>query len=344
MTKTSKTVAIVAGVVLVLFLCACMIVGGLYFLGKDSTPTPTAVPSQEIHPTQTIQPNLPVPPLAPPTIIPPTLAPVPTATEVTTLPFDADINLNGTTLKVFSVVYTTINGGEDSVAYVENPEQVYFLVSLYSADKDLSFFYNNYQDSILLIDPVKNQSVEFDYMNWSLDDTPANNGYLKISFPISEPMTQAVLHITDGVDIDLSPLIPTGTEYQSPWIDVAQPFTLDGVPLQIQSAEIYDEYINPVKDTPVEKDNPTDKIIVLKFTSSQNDLSYLGDSALPYILVDGTNQYNQYDYDYIAWTTAENTGDGELLYIFIVPQNVGSYVLYIPFDTLIDLTSILTVR
>lgn len=342
--KISKTVAIVAVVVFVLSLCACMILGGLYFLGKDSSTTPTGVPSEQIHPTQTRQPNLPMPPLVPPTSILPTLVPVPADAGVNLLPYDADINLNGTTLKVFDVVYTTINGGEDSVAYTENHGEVYFLVTLFSNDKNMGFFYENYHDSILLIDPVRNQSIEFDYMNWSLDDTPANNGYLKISFVTSEPLTQAVLHITDGVDIDLSPLIPAGAEYQSPWLDTINSFTLDDIPLQVQSAEIYNDYVNPVEGTLVEKDNPTDKVFVLKFTSSQNDLSHLGNLPLPFILVDGTDQNNQYEFNYIAWTTAESTGGGELLYIFLIPENVGSYVLYIPTDALIDLTPVITVR
>ncbi|KKS91838.1 MAG: Protein kinase [Candidatus Collierbacteria bacterium GW2011_GWB1_44_6] len=335
--KNIKIVLVVGGVVVIAVLCVCFLVGALLLLGNNNPPSP--------EPTTQTQPlPLQAPSLLPPTPVPAsTLAPPPTDTAVNILPSDAEINLNGKTLAVYSVIYSDINGGEDSVSMVTNPDQHYVLVTLYSNDKDMGFFYQNYSDSVLLIDPVSNESYEFDYMNWSLDDSPSNSGYIKISFPVSNPFSQAVLHIADGVEIDLTPLLPVGSEFQNPWIAVELPFIFDNIPLQVKSAEVFDSYFNPVEQTMVEKVNPTDKIFVLTFTSSQTDLSYFG-SVLPFILVDGTNQWNQYGSDYYAWTTAGSIGDGELLYIFVIPENTGSYVLYLPYYTLIDLTPIISVQ
>lgn len=333
MSKTTQTVLVVIGVLVVLVLCACAILMGFYILGSNSQETATSVPSTQPVPTG-------IPTLQPTVQALPTVEPTSIVTQTSYLPYDSELNFDGKVLKIMSVVYSPINGGEEGVS-ISGPDQNFCVITLYSADKDLGFFYPAYKDTISLIDPSNNQSFDFDYMNWSLDDSPTNSGYLKISFAMSAPLTQAVLHVKDGMDVDLTPLLPANQEVQNPWIDVSQPFDFAGTQLQIQSINLYDNYKNPVTGEYVEKNNDSDKILTVELSSPQNDLSYMKEAA-QFIVVDGSNTENQYPYNYLAWTIPGGNSNGGLIYIFVIPSNTNSLLLYVPFDTMIDLTPMVT--
>ena len=321
--KMSKKTAIVLAIVVGLaFLCLCGVLFFFFVLGSGSTPnTPTIVPSV-------------------PTTAPSTQPQAPTITPSPVLG-NSKFDLNGTTMFVSDVSYTIMNGGERGVDILMEPDKYYLLVTILSDEKDLGFIYDQYGNSIILTDPSQNRTIEYDYVYWSSNDTYENIGYAKISFPISEPLTKAVLHFKEGLDIDLTSLLPSSTEIEDPFIDAQQPFTIDGITVEIESLEVFEEYVNPYEGTPIQKENPTDTILVLTVVSSQGDMTYFS-TMPPYILIDGNDPDIQYEPVYTIWTTAENTERGELIFIYVVPEYIGTYVIYIPYETLLDLTPMLS--
>ncbi len=317
--KTAIVLAIVVGLA---FLCLCGVLFFFFVLGSGSTPnTPTIVPSV-------------------PTTAPSTQPQAPTITPSPVLG-NSKFDLNGTTMFVSDVSYTIMNGGERGVDILMEPDKYYLLVTILSDEKDLGFIYDQYGNSIILTDPSQNRTIEYDYVYWSSNDTYENIGYAKISFPISEPLTKAVLHFKEGLDIDLTSLLPSSTEIEDPFIDAQQPFTIDGITVEIESLEVFEEYVNPYEGTPIQKENPTDTILVLTVVSSQGDMTYFS-TMPPYILIDGNDPDIQYEPVYTIWTTAENTERGELIFIYVVPEYIGTYVIYIPYETLLDLTPMLS--
>lgn len=319
---SKKAVIVLAIVVGSAILCLCGVLFYFFVIGSGSTPnTPTIVPSV-------------------PTTAPSTQPPAPTLPTTLVLG-DSKFDLNGTTMFVSDVSYTIMNGGERGVDILMEPDRYYLLVTILSDEKDLGFIYKQYGDSIILTDPSQNRTIEYDYVYWSSEDTFENIGYAKISFPISEPLTKAVLHLKDGLDIDLTPLLPSSTEKEDPFIDPQQPYTVDGITVEIESLEVFEEYVSPLDGKQVQKENPTDAILVLTVVSSQSDLTYFSTTP-PYILIDGNDPAVQYESVYTIWTTAENTERGELIFIYVVPEYIGTYVVYIPYETLMDLTPMLS--
>ena len=311
---SKNAVIVLVSILSLVILCLCGALIFFFFFGGDSTPnTPTMVPSQP--PAPTILPSL--------------------------VLGNSKFDLNGTTMFVSDVSYTIMNGGERGVDILMEPDRYYLLVTILSEEKDLSFIYKQYGKSLLLTDPSQSRTLEYDYVYWSSEDTYENIGYAKISFPISEPLTKAVLHLKDGLDIDLTPLLPTSSEIDDPFIDAQQPFTFDGISVEIESLEVFEEYTNPYDGKPIQKENSTDVILVLTVVSPQSDMTYFS-TIPPYILIDGNDPNIQYESVYTVWTTAENTERGELIFIYVVPEYIRTYALYIPYETLMDLTPMLS--
>lgn len=298
--------------------------------------TKTLIPTVVVIPTETQKATS-----VPPTALPkptdkPTVAP-PTSTQAPKiLSSDSEFVLDNISLKVYGVTYSLINGGQSRVGIITRPDQVYFLVTLYSNEKDLGSIYKNYGKTIALIYPDTNTSYPFDYMHWSQANSPTNSGYIKISFPISTLPTKAILHITDGVDIDITNMIPT-TKGNNPWISATKPFMFDGVQLKINSVHVVDNFYRASDNSLVEKKNSKDRFLVIKFVSPTKDLSVF-EKILPFVLVDGTNIGYQYDIAHMEWTTELSKGDGTLTFVYEIPKDTSSYFIYIPYETLIDLT------
>lgn len=336
MSKTVKIILVVAVLGIVIITCLCLILGGFIALNTlSSTSTPIPLPAAILN-TPTPRP---VPTTAAPTVQPtelpspePGLPPTPTP-----LPADASFELDGVSLKVFSVQYSLINGGEDTANIVTNPDEFLVLVTLGSNNKELGFVYDNYDATTRLVDLVDQTSIEPDWLNWSGVDSPVNSGYVKISFPVKAAPKKAAIYFNDEVGVDITSMLPASDKPVDPWVDIKKKFEVGGIDLKVQSAILANSYTK-LNGEAIKKDNPSDKILIVKLTSSVSDLSGLKD--FDPIIIDGDNHDNSYYYAYVSWTTAENQGQGDIEFSYDLPSTVKNYIFYIPYDNLIDLTSI----
>jgi len=62
------------------------------------------------------------------------------------------------------------------------------------------------------------------------------------------------------------------------------------------------------------------------------------------ILVDPNDLYSQIFYTYMTWSTGESGGIGILEYIFEIAPDRSDFVLYIPFENLMDISSVVKAK
>lgn len=336
MSKNMKIILVVAVSGIGIVACLCLILGGFIALNTlSSTSTPISQPTTILN-AATPQPSISKPTaIAQPTELPspePDLPSTPTP-----LPADASFELDGVSLKVYSVQYSLINGGEDGVNIVTNPDEFLVLITLGSNTKELGFIYDNYFDSTRLIDLVNQNEIDPDWQNWSGEESFVNSGYVKISFPVDAAPEKAAIYFTDELGIDITSMLPASDKPVDPWIDVKKKFDVDRTDMKIQSAFITKDHTAQDGEK-IQKEESSNKIMVIDLTSSQTDLTGLRDWDP--ILVDGDNQENQYYLSYTTWTTGDHQGQGGFELVYEVPPDLENVLLYIPYENLIDFTSI----
>ncbi|MHC1782720.1 MAG: SPOR domain-containing protein [Anaerolineaceae bacterium] len=332
MSKTVKIILIVAVLGIMILICLCLLLGGVITLGTFlNTSTPTAAPMVTL------------PTVLPPTAVPPTAVqstavpatPAPTVEPATPAPLspDAGFVLEGVNLKIFSVRYTSINGGEDWVFSMSGKDKFMFLVTLDSNEKELGFIYDNYFDTIQLVDTVSGESTLADSLTWSGEDSQTNSGYVKISFPVTKVPEKPAIYFNDEIGVDLTPLLPASIAVEDPWSDIKKKFDVYGNDLKVQSVILTSNY-TALDGHKFEIEEKGNKILIVKFISSKTDLSGVEDWNP--MIIDPNNPENQYGWGYWSWDSTDSQGTIEFSYE--VPGDFESPVLYIPYDNLMNLT------
>jgi hypothetical protein len=342
MSKTVKIILIVAVLGIMILICLCLLLGGVITLStyfQTSTPTtaPVVIVPTVIVPTTAV----------PPTAVPPTVAPTaaatatPAATAVPATPTplspDAGFVLDGVNLKVMDVRYMLINGGESGVNYLSRDDGFLYVITLDSNTKDLGFVYDNYVKTIRLVDTVSGDFFETDWMYWSDDDSQSNSGYVKLSFPVKKVLEKPAIYFNDETGVDLTPILPKTSEVEDPWLDIKKKFDVYGNDLKVQSVILTLNYTSPDEHKFVIEQSGN-KVLVVKFVSSHGDLSGVQDWDP--IIIDPDNPQNQYYYGYESWTNDSSRSQGSIEYSYEVPGDMARFILYVPFENLIDLTSV----
>lgn len=329
MPKTVKIILIVAAVLILMGICLCVLTtGGIFTLGAFlPTSTPTMVPPRPVQPTSTQAASAPTIPAGDeekpgyPVLLEP----------------GEGFTLDGVKMKVIDVRYALINGGESAAYYVSGDEGFLVVVTIASETKELGFLYDNYQDYIRLVDLDTDESVDFDWAYWSGNESSTSNGYFRLSFPVNGTANRAALYMNDQVGIDITSMLPRNGEVDNPWLDYKSVFTINGIDLRVQSVLLVSNYTPPTGDV-FRKHVLDNKIAVVKFTSPREDLSGLGDWDP--LLINPLDFEFPYESGYIAWTTDTDKRSGVMEIAYEVQPETSDFVLYIPFDTLIDLTPI----
>ncbi len=232
------------------------------------------------------------------------------------------------------VRYSLINGGEDGAGFIDPEDGFLLVVAISSNEKELGFIYDNYRPTTRLVDTVRGQTYEPNWNNWSTSGSPTNSGYYLVSFPMREPPEVAVFFFNDQTAIDLTPILPELREVKDPWLSAGQTLEVSGMDLRLQSAMLVSNH-TAQDGTPVEKMEPGNKLLVVRFTSSFGDLT--GASEWSPVLTDRNDFENTIYYSYMTWSTGGNTGNGRLEYIFEVPPKWNDFVLYLPYENLMDI-------
>jgi hypothetical protein len=332
MSKTVKIILIIVVIGILGIVCLCLALGGLAALGSFlATSTPTPLP-----PTFTPIPPTAVPPTAVPAVIPTSgqAGPAP----VNLAPADQSFVLDGVEMNVNSVRYSLINGGESAANFISPNDGFLVVVTLASNTKALDFFYDNYIDTMKLVDLDTGQGVEADWVNWSSEDSVTNSGYIKISFPVQSVPARPALYFTDEKGVDLSSLLPGSAEVENPWWDVKQKFEVTGMDVRVQSAVMASSYTAP-DGKKYQKKDPNNKVLTIRFVSSFKDLSGL--SEWYPLMLKADDLENPYDSVYASWTNESNTGQGFIEISYEVPADMDTFILYLPYDNLMDLSGII---